>query len=97
MRTPLRERIIAWAEAVFLQPSMEEALYAQADITRWAWLPALSGVSVGAEHARLAAAASPAPVQAPTVSGAAEMLGAPGVLGSAGVLGAHGTVRVENA
>ncbi|MFJ5700120.1 hypothetical protein [Arthrobacter sp. NPDC093139] len=32
--------------------SAEEASDALQQVTRWAWLPALSGVAVGAEHAR---------------------------------------------
>ncbi|WP_458113301.1 hypothetical protein M1D88_04000 [Arthrobacter sp. R1-13] len=36
-------------------PAMEGRSYAElADVTRWAWLPALSGVSLAGDHARKA-------------------------------------------
>lgn len=36
----------------FTYESSQQAADAMADATRWGWLPALSGVAVGGEHAR---------------------------------------------
>lgn len=59
MKTSLLARISSWFEA---QPSpaiassagqsaWEQGNDAIADVTRWGWLPALSGVAVAADHA----------------------------------------------
>ena len=45
-------RFRAWLLDTFTYESGEQAADAMADATRWGWLPALSGVAVGAEHAR---------------------------------------------
>jgi hypothetical protein len=44
----------ALAEALLLPPvpaTAEQANDALQEVTRWAWLPALSGVAVGGDHA----------------------------------------------
>ena len=64
MTSPLPARFRSWLADVFLSASVDQAAGAMADATRWGWLPALSGVAVGADHARSAhAAAHPAPQQ----------------------------------
>jgi hypothetical protein len=45
-------RLRAWLTETFTYDSLDEAADAMADATRWGWLPALSGVAVGARHAR---------------------------------------------
>ncbi|MBT2566020.1 hypothetical protein J7I84_05820 [Arthrobacter sp. ISL-85] len=44
----LRDRLLE----TFTYDSQSSAAAAMADATRWGWLPALSGVSLGAGHAR---------------------------------------------
>jgi hypothetical protein len=45
-------RIRAWFTDTFYCDTPGQAADAMADATRWGWLPALSGVAVGADHAR---------------------------------------------
>ncbi|TLM80666.1 hypothetical protein FDW83_18615 [Pseudarthrobacter sp. NamE2] len=45
-------RVRAWLTDTFTYDSQGEAADAMADATRWGWLPALSGVAMGAEQAR---------------------------------------------
>ncbi|ACL38869.1 hypothetical protein Achl_0874 [Pseudarthrobacter chlorophenolicus A6] len=45
-------RVRQWFTAAFAFTSPEQAADAMADASRWGWLPALSGVAVGADHAR---------------------------------------------
>ncbi|MDQ0870396.1 hypothetical protein QFZ70_002869 [Arthrobacter sp. V1I9] len=45
-------RIRAWFADTFSCETPGQAADAMADATRWGWLPALSGVAVGADHAR---------------------------------------------
>jgi hypothetical protein len=45
-------RLPAWLTETLTYESQDEAADAMADATRWGWLPALSGVAVGAGHAR---------------------------------------------
>jgi hypothetical protein len=45
-------RVRDWIRDVFTYDSPEHAADAMADATRWGWLPALSGVAAGADHAR---------------------------------------------
>ena len=45
-------RFRAWLLDTFTYDSGQQAADAMADATRWGWLPALSGVAAGAEHAR---------------------------------------------
>ncbi|WP_285249056.1 hypothetical protein [Pseudarthrobacter sp. efr-133-R2A-89] len=52
MTATLLTRLRDWAIDTFTCESESEAAGAMADATRWGWLPALSGVSVGADHAR---------------------------------------------
>ncbi|MDQ0077076.1 hypothetical protein [Arthrobacter oryzae] len=59
MTTRLLARIASWFEArptpaAAVSPeasAWEQGNAAIADVTRWGWLPALSGVSVAADHA----------------------------------------------
>jgi hypothetical protein len=44
-------RLRAWLSDTFTYESPDAAADAMADATRWGWLPALSGVAVGAGHA----------------------------------------------
>jgi hypothetical protein len=44
-------RIRAWFADTFYCETPGQAADATADVTRWAWLPALSGVAVGGDHA----------------------------------------------
>lgn len=44
-------RFRQWFTA-FAFTSLEQAADAMAEASRWGWLPALSGVAVGADHAR---------------------------------------------
>ena len=46
------DRFRAWLIDMFTYESGQQAADAMADATRWGWLPALSGVAVGGEHAR---------------------------------------------
>jgi hypothetical protein len=65
MSSPLLARLGSWMADVFLCDSVDQAAGAMADATRWGWLPALSGVAAGANHARSAhLAAGQAPHQA---------------------------------
>lgn len=62
-------RLLAWIADVFMCDSVDQAAGAMADATRWGWLPALSGVALGRDHARSAhAAAGVAPGQDTTES-----------------------------
>jgi hypothetical protein len=45
-------RVRAWLADAFYYETPGQAVDAMADATRWGWLPALSGVAVGADHAR---------------------------------------------
>jgi hypothetical protein len=45
-------RIRAWFADAFYCDTTGQAADAMADVTRWGWLPALSGVAVGADQAR---------------------------------------------
>jgi hypothetical protein len=54
MSSPLLARLGSWMADVFLCDSVDQAAGAMADSTRWGWLPALSGVAAGADHARSA-------------------------------------------
>ncbi|NUT73178.1 hypothetical protein [Pseudarthrobacter sp. C4D7] len=45
-------RLREWLLDTFTFESETDAAAALADATRWGWLPALSGVSIGAGHAR---------------------------------------------
>jgi hypothetical protein len=46
-------RVRAWLAAAFYYETPGQAVDAMADASRWGWLPALSGVAVGADHARV--------------------------------------------
>ncbi|GGI95487.1 hypothetical protein [Pseudarthrobacter scleromae] len=46
------DRFRTWLFDTFTYESGQQAADAMADATRWGWLPALSGVAVGGEHAR---------------------------------------------
>jgi hypothetical protein len=64
MSSSLLARLGSWMADVFVCDSVDQAASAMADATRWGWLPALSGVAAGADHARSAhLAASQAPHQ----------------------------------
>ena len=52
MTATLFARLRDWALDTFTCESESQATAAMADATRWGWLPALSGVSVGADQAR---------------------------------------------
>jgi hypothetical protein len=52
MTATLLTRLRDWALDTFTYESESQAAGAMADATRWGWLPALNGVSVGADHAR---------------------------------------------
>lgn len=52
MMATLLIRLRDWALDTFTCESESQAAGAMADATRWGWLPALSGVSIGAAHAR---------------------------------------------
>lgn len=54
MTPPLLARLRSWMADAFLCDSVDQAAGAMADATRWGWLPALSGVAVGGDHARSA-------------------------------------------
>lgn len=54
MTSPLPDRFRSWLADVFLGASVGQAAGAMADATRWGWLPALSGIAVGGDHARSA-------------------------------------------
>jgi hypothetical protein len=64
MTADLLLRLRTWLTGTFTYESPDEAAGAMADATRWGWLPALSGVAVGAGQARAAhgeSVADPAP------------------------------------
>ena len=52
MSANILDRFRAWFIDTFTYESGQHAADAMADVTRWGWLPALSGVAVGGEHAR---------------------------------------------
>ncbi len=52
MTATLLIRLRDWLLDTFTYDSESQAANAMADATRWGWLPALSGVSVGVDHAR---------------------------------------------
>ena len=52
MTNTLLIRLRDWLLDTFTYESESSAAGAMADATRWGWLPALSGVSLGADHAR---------------------------------------------
>lgn len=52
MTATLLARLRDWAVDTFTYESDSQATAAMADASRWGWLPALSGVSVGADQAR---------------------------------------------
>ena len=52
MTTSLLIRLRDWLLDSLTFDSEADAAGAMADATRWGWLPALSGVSIGAGHAR---------------------------------------------
>ncbi|WP_045732819.1 hypothetical protein [Pseudarthrobacter chlorophenolicus] len=52
MTDSIRGRFRQWFTAAFAFTSPEQAADAMADASRWGWLPALSGVAVGADQAR---------------------------------------------
>jgi hypothetical protein len=54
MSSSLLARLGSWMADVFVCDSVDRAAGAMADATRWGWLPALSGVAAGADHARSA-------------------------------------------
>jgi len=61
MKTRLLARLALWFEArpapaafAAAPDAWEQGIAATADVTRWGWLPALSGVAVAADHARKA-------------------------------------------
>ncbi|MBP1234276.1 hypothetical protein JOE40_003919 [Arthrobacter sp. PvP102] len=61
MTTRLLTRIASWFEASPMPAAAssaggawEQGNAAIADVTRWGWLPALSGVSIAADHAATA-------------------------------------------
>jgi hypothetical protein len=54
MSSSLLARLGSWMADVFVWDSVDQAAGAMSDATRWGWLPALSGVAAGADHARSA-------------------------------------------
>jgi hypothetical protein len=52
MKAQFPARFSAWFADTFYCETPAQAADAMADATRWGWLPALSGVAVGADHAR---------------------------------------------
>ena len=56
----ISDRFRTWLVDTFTYDSGEQTADAMAEATRWGWLPALSGVAVGGEHARQSHAESPA-------------------------------------
>ena len=54
MTANLLLQLRSWLRDTFTYESQDEAADAMADATRWGWLPALSGVAVGAGQARAA-------------------------------------------
>lgn len=52
MMATVLTRLRDWALDTFTYESESQAAGATADATRWGWLPALSGVSIGADVAR---------------------------------------------
>ena len=60
MSANILDRFRAWFIDTFTYESGQHAADAMADATRWGWLPALSGVAVGGEHARQSHAESAA-------------------------------------
>lgn len=52
MTPTLFVRLRGWLLDTLTFDSETDAAGAMADATRWGWLPALSGVAVGADHAR---------------------------------------------
>ena len=52
MTATLLIRLRDWLLDTFTYDSESQAAGAMADATRWGWLPALSGVSIGADVAR---------------------------------------------
>ncbi|WP_457948422.1 hypothetical protein ACTAQI_20790 [Pseudarthrobacter sp. alpha12b] len=52
MTATLLVRLRDWLLDTFTYESESSAAGAMADATRWGWLPALSGVSIGAHQAR---------------------------------------------
>lgn len=52
MTPTLFVRLRGWLLDTLTFDSETDAVGAMADATRWGWLPALSGVSIGAGHAR---------------------------------------------
>lgn len=58
MTTTKSSRFRAWLLDLFTYESEDSAVGAIADATRWGWLPALSGVTAGAAHARSVHAAA---------------------------------------
>jgi hypothetical protein len=52
MMMQFHARVRAWLADAFYFETPEQASDAMADATRWGWLPALSGVAAGMEHAR---------------------------------------------
>lgn len=52
MTATLLIRLRDWLLDTFTYESESSAAGAMADATRWGWLPALSGVSLGADQAR---------------------------------------------
>lgn len=64
MTATLLIRLRDWLLDTFTYESESQATGAMADATRWGWLPALSGVSAGADHARSGHAAARAETSA---------------------------------
>jgi hypothetical protein len=60
MFTDILHRFRTRLVVTFTYESGQQATDAMADATRWGWLPALSGVAVGGEHARRSHAESTA-------------------------------------
>jgi hypothetical protein len=60
MTPNILHRLRTWLLESFTYESGQQAADAMADATRWGWLPALSGVAVGGEHARRSHAESTA-------------------------------------
>jgi hypothetical protein len=54
MTADFLRRFRAWLADTFTCESPDDAADAVADATRWGWLPALSGVAIGAGQARAA-------------------------------------------
>jgi hypothetical protein len=52
MTVQIPSRVRAWLADAFYFETPAQSADAMADATRWGWLPALSGVAIGTDHAR---------------------------------------------